>query len=43
MRGVIAGAGAFERYMGCVWDGGGVLRRGRVHPVEWGIFWVVIG
>ena len=29
MREVMAGAGAHEGRVGCIWDGGGTLRRGR--------------
>ena len=28
MREVMAGAGAHEGHTGCIWDGGGMLRRG---------------
>ena len=28
---VVAGAGAHEGHMGCIWDGGGMLRRGQAH------------
>ena len=31
---VVAGAGAREGYVGCIWDGGGVSRRGRAGHVE---------
>ena len=30
MREVMAGAGAHEGRVGCIWDGGSMLRRGRV-------------
>ena len=31
MREVMAGAGAHEGHVGCMWDGGSTLRRSRVH------------
>ena len=49
MREVVAGAGAQEGCVGCVWDGGNTLRggwacqRGRGASRGWGTSWVVMG
>ena len=49
MREVVAGAGAHEGHVGCVWDGGNTLRggwacqRGRGASRGWGMSWVVMG
>ena len=46
---VVAGAGAYEGRVGCVWDGSSMLRggwacqRAGTHPEEWGTSWVVMG